>query len=241
MVLDYSQAGRLIKYGRKDIDMGKQCKDRERIARLFSMNMVDYSKKTYGNIRNILETFAEVKNDLEFLPKGHRSSVLRRETPTLFRVMISSDKLTKERIEQLISAVLWSGKLQEMIDDSLALMEKFSEDGKTYCQLLLMLYFGDEIISNAEAEKRSGYSHSVYQVKKELAIMLFGTLFWKEMLEYWDNAETEMRKIEIEEGREGYISKIGHITEDRRSGIHDRRRGDRRVQGDRRISTMMVS
>ncbi len=220
--------------------MGKQCKDRERIARLFSMNMVDYTKKTYENIRNILETFAEVKNDLEFLPKGHRSSVLRKETPNLFRVMISSDKLTKERIEQLIGAVLWSGKLQEMIDDSLALMEKFSADGKSYCKIILMLYFGENTLSNSEVQKRLGYSNSAYYTKKELAIMLFGTLFWKEMLEYWDDAEVEMREIEIEEGREGYITKIGSITKDRRSGIRDRRRGDRRVQGDRRISPMLV-
>ena len=30
------------------------------------------------------------------------------------------------------------------------------------------------------------------------------------------------------------------LTKDRRSGIHDRRNGDRRTQGDRRISTMMI-
>ena len=220
--------------------MGKQCKDRERIVRLFSMNMVDYSKKTYENIRRILETYAEVKNDLEFLPKGHRSSVLRKETPNLFRVMISSDKLTKERIEQLISAVLWSGKLQEIIDDSLALMENFSEDGKSYREILIMLYFGEDTLTNTEAQEKLGYSSSAFYTKKELAVMLFGTLFWKELLEYWDNAEAEMREIEIEEGREGYTMKIGNYTKDRRSGIHDRRHGDRRSQGDRRISAKIV-
>ena len=220
--------------------MGKQCKDRERIIRLFSMNGVDYSKKTYENIRKILETYAEVKNDLEFLPKGHRSSVLRKETPNLFRVMISSDKLTKERIEQLIGAILWSGKLQDMIDDSLALMVNFSEDGKSYREILIMLYFGEDILTNTEVQEKLGYCSSAFYAKKELAVMLFGTLFWKEMMEYWDNAEAEMRKIEIEEGREGYISKIGSVTKDRRSGIHDRRHGDRRTQGDRRISTMMI-
>ena len=110
-----------------------------------------------------------------------------------------------------------------MIDDSLALMVNFSEDGKSYREILIMLYFGEDILTNTEVQEKLGYCSSAFYAKKELAVMLFGTLFWKEMMEYWDNAEAEMRKIEIEEGREGYISKIGSVTKDRRSGIHDRR------------------
>ena len=50
---------------------------------------------------------------------------------------------------------------------------------------------------------------------------------------YWDNSIEEMYIIECEEGRDGSLSERRKMEDDRRSGVRDRRKGDRRKMGDR--------
>ncbi len=58
------------------------------------------------------------------------------------------------------------------------------------------------------------------------------------MLVYWDNSIEEMYLIEREEGRDGSLSERRKVEGDRRSGVRDRRKGDRRKIGDRRIPSL---
>ena len=44
-------------------------------------------------------------------------------------------------------------------------------------------------------------------------------------------------KIECEEGRDGSLSERRKKEDDRRSGVLDRRKGDRRKMGDRRVAS----
>lgn len=50
------------------------------------------------------------------------------------------------------------------------------------------------------------------------------------------NSIVEMEKIERQEGRDGSLAERRRSEEDRRSGVRDRRKGDRRVLGDRRMA-----
>ena len=52
-------------------------------------------------------------------------------------------------------------------------------------------------------------------------------MFWKSILEYGELSADEMYRIEIEAGRDGSLADR-RISGDRRSGLPDRRRGDRR-------------
>ena len=56
------------------------------------------------------------------------------------------------------------------------------------------------------------------------------------VLDHWDNSIVEMEKIERQEGRDGSLAERRRSEEDRRSGVRDRRKGDRRVLGDRRMA-----
>lgn len=231
--------------------MGRMGKDKERIVRLFAMNGMEYTSKTYANIRFTMETFAMIKNDLEYLPKEKSNSLLSNEVAHMFRAMIVSGRIPKEKVERFIGVVTRSGHLQEMIDTALKLVRDFSDDGEMYYQLLNMLYFIEKPLPNIVVERKCNYSHSTFQKKKELAVMLFGVLFWKEMLEYWENSEEEMYVIEKEEGRDGSLAKgrkdfIEKRNDngdrrkegsDRRRGIGDRRKCDRRIGIDRRGSS----
>ena len=228
--------------------MGRFNKDEDRIRRLFVMNGMAYTRKTCANIRTILDVYASLKSDLDYLPKEKNGSILSSEVANMFRAMIASGKLQKNDIEGFIGVVMRSGHLQEMIDDALEMVKEFSDYGATYHRILYKLYFCEKPVSNNEIEKILSIAHTTFQKKKELAVMLFGVLFWKEMLEYWDNSIEEMYRIEMEEGLDGSLSEgrkefIEKRSEgydrrkegsDRRKGAGDRRKGDRRIGGDRR-------
>ena len=207
--------------------MGKIFKDKDRIMRLFRMNGMNYTKKTCANIRAFVETYAEIKQDFDYLPIERIDNELWKEGPKLFRAMIESDKITREKIEGFIGGMKRSGHLEEMIDKALNELKGFGEDGRLYYNILFPLYFDKETKTNAEVEKELNYSHSSFQMKKEQALMLFGAVFWKAFLEHWENSIEEMYRIELESGRDGSLSERRR-TGDRRSGLSDRRKGDRR-------------
>ena len=115
-------------------------------------------------------------------------------------------------------------------------IRSFSLDGGTYCKILTGLYLGEKTYDAMIVERSTGYCHSTFQNKKRHAIMLFGVSFWKKMLDHWDNSIEEMYEIERQEGRDGSLAERRRYEEDRRSGVRDRRKGDRRVLGDRRMA-----
>lgn len=113
----------------------------------------------------------------------------------------------------------------------------FSEEGEDYYKILSIYYFGETTYRGSIAENMIGFSHTTCLRKRKTAIKLFGALFWKNILIYWDNSVEEMYKIECEEGRDGTLSERRKMEDDRRSGVLDRRKGDRRKMGDRRVAS----
>ena len=99
--------------------MGRIFKDRERIMRLFRMNNMNYTKKTYGNIRSFLETYVGIKPDIIYLPVEKGNAVLIIEAPEIFKEMIGSEIIPPDKIEKFIGGMMRSGHLQEMIDKAL--------------------------------------------------------------------------------------------------------------------------
>ena len=220
--------------------MGKIFKDRERIMRLFRMNNMNYTKKTYGNIRSFLETYMVIKPDIIYLALEKRNAVLMIEAPEIFKEMISSEIIPQEKIEEFIGRMMRSGHLQEMIDKSLSEVRVFSENGEVYYKILWHLYFDENLINNSELERKLAYSHTALQIRKELAIMLFGVVFWKSIQEYGELSADEMYRIEIEAGRDGSLAERRRTGErrkygDRRSGLPDRRKSDRRSGSSGRV------
>ena len=214
--------------------MSRLCKDKDRIMRLFRMNGMNYSKKTYGNIRSFLETYMEIRQDLDYLPLEKNNNVLIMKGPEIFKEMIGAEIISKEKIESFIGSLVRSGNLQEMIYKALNETREFSENGEAYYKILWHLYFNERLINNSELEKKLAYSHTALQIRKEIAIMLFGVVFWKSILEYWKNSIEEMYRIEIEAGRDGSLAERRKNV-DRRSGLPDRRKGDRRRGASERV------
>ncbi len=217
--------------------MGRIFKDRERIMRLFRMNNMNYTKKTYGNIRSFLETYVGIKPDIIYLPVEKGNAVLIIEAPEIFKEMIGSEIIPPDKIEKFIGGMIRSGHLQEMIDKALREVRDFSENGEIYYKILWHLYFDERLINNSELERKLSYSHTALQIRKELAIMLFGVMFWKSIQEYGELSADEMYRIEIEAGRDGSLADR-RISGDRRSGLPDRRKGDRRSGVSRRVCTI---
>lgn len=226
--------------------MGRAAKDRERIERLYVLNGSEYSKRLYANEKEIMETYAEIKNDLEYIPQDITGGELCKKEPRMFRDVVRADKLEKGKAEGFIGAIVRSGHLQEMVDNVLDRVKSFSPNGEVYYRILYRLYFCPDPITNAEMEKECGYSHSSFHEKKEYAIMLFGVLFWREILECWkrslgdkhvmDNGAEQDAPYSMEERADGERRRAlsDRRSYDRRKG--DRRKGERRVMGDRRMS-----
>ena len=72
----------------------------------------------------------------------------------------------------------------------------FSAEGDDYYRILSIYYVGETTYRGSIAEDLIGYSHTTCLRKRKTAIKLFGALFWKNILMYWDNSIEEMYKIE---------------------------------------------
>ncbi len=214
--------------------MSRLYKDKDRIERLFCLCGVDNTEKTYENILMFLETYADMMRDMKYFPRPEKNFAAWRSAPELFRAMLGADKISQERIEEFIEDMLSGGGLEDLINSTLEKVLDFSREGEDYHKILLVYYFGETTYRGAIAEEQIGLSHSTIQRKKKLAIKLFGVLFWQNMLTYWNNSIEEMYAIEIEEGRDGSLSKKMREEADRRINLCDRRKGDRR-HGDRRM------
>lgn len=186
--------------------MGKYCVDRERIERLCRLSGVNNTSKTVENIKGFLETYNSIRDDLDFLPKGLYSDEVWKEAPELFKFMSLKEVIPERKREAFLAAMIRSGQFTSILEGTFESMKAFSSDGETYYQIIYMLYFDREYHKNMEIEKAVGYSHSTYQEKKELAITLFGLMFWKRFLDHWDNSTEEMKIIEKSIGRDGSLS-----------------------------------
>lgn len=186
--------------------MSKYSVDRDRIERLCNLYGVNYTKKTYHNFMGFLDTYLEVRDDLEYLPKSMLSDGLWKEAPALFKAMSLKEGMSKEMIESFLAIMIQSGQFDIILTGTFEAMKKFSNDGEVYCKIINLLYIDREPHKNIELENMLGYAHSTYQLKKEYAIMSFGLMFWKQILDHWDNSTEEMFMIEQELGRDGGLS-----------------------------------
>lgn len=199
--------------------MGKYCVDRERIDRLCRLSGVNYSKKTVENFKGFLETYYKIRDDLKYLPKGFYSDEIWKEAPDLFKAMALKQSIPENKREAFLALLIRSGHFDDILTGVFESIKSFSADGENYYQILYMLYFDDEPHKNIEIEKKIGYSHTAYQEKKELAITLFGLMFWKRFLDHWDNSTEEMYKIEKSIGRDGSLSDRKFAEENKDRGI----------------------
>lgn len=195
--------------------MGKYCVDRERIDRLCRLSGVNYSKKTVENFKGFLETYCKIRDDLEYLPKGYYSDEIWKEAPDLFKAMALKQSIPESKRETFLAMLIRSGHFDEILAGVFEGIKSFSSDGENYYQIIYMLYFDKIPHKNVEIEREIQYSHTAYQEKKELAILLFGLLFWKRFLDHWDNSTEEMYKIEKSIGRDGSLSDKKHAEENR--------------------------
>lgn len=216
--------------------MSKGTNDKDRINRLLKKFGVHFSSKTYRNIRTFLEMYREIRRDLKNIPKSVGDAVIRKSAPELFQAMIEAEDISRGRVGDFVEELMSYGWLENYIEATLDEVRSFSLDGETYYKILTGLYLGEKTYDASIVEEDTGYCHSTFQNKKRHAVMLFGVLFWKRMLDHWDNSIVEMEKIERQEGRDGSLTERRRSEEDRRSGVRDRRKGDRRVLGDRRMA-----
>ena len=216
--------------------MGRLFSDKERIERLFRLYGVHDTEKTYENIRMFMETYADIRQDLKYLPKPDKDTAAWESAPDLFRAMLNANKIPKKNITGFSEDMMAGGELDEIIKETLEAVRDFSEEGDDYYKILTIYYFGETTYRGSIAEDMVGFSHTTCLRKRKTAIKLFGALFWKNILMYWDNSIEEMYVIECEEGRDGSLSERRKMEDDRRSGVRDRRKGDRRKMGDRRIN-----
>lgn len=217
--------------------MGKGTNDRDRINRLLRSCGVNSSAKTYRNIRTFLEMYRDIRRDLSDIPRSFGDAAIRKNVPDLFQAMIGTEDISKARVGDFVEELMSYGWLDDYIELTLDEVCSFSVDGETYNMILNGLYLGDKTYDASVVEDKIGYCHSTFQNKKRHAVMLFGVLFWKKMLDHWDNSIEEMYEIELHAGRDGSLAERRKYEDDRRSGVRDRRKGDRRVLGDRRMAT----
>lgn len=178
---------------------------KERIRELGKSVGVNYSDKTYINIKNFLERYTSLKGN--HLKANNDDAVkLWQQAPQLFDAMIGKAPVSREITDNFVTSFLNYGKCQDIIDYSLERVRMFSDEGDLYCKLLNKLYFNSEIQKDKEVEKSIALSHGTYYIKKKYAIMLFGIVFWSRILRHWRNAKEEMRDIELSHGRDGSLS-----------------------------------
>lgn len=137
---------------------------------------------------------------------SQESDGLWKEAPALFKAMSLKEGMSKEMIESFLAIMIQSGQFDIILTGTFEAMKKFSNDGEVYCKIINLLYIDREPHKNIELENMLGYAHSTYQLKKEYAIMSFGLMFWKQILDHWDNSTEEMFRIEQELGRDGDLS-----------------------------------
>ena len=167
-------------------------------------------------------------------------AAIRENAPEMFRAMIESEEISRERVGDFVEELMSFRWLQEYIEDTLEEIQSFSINGETYREILTLLYLGDKVYDSEVVKDMVGYCHSTFHNKKKISILLLGVLFWKKMLTHWNNSIEAMYAIEIQEGRDGSISERRKTITDRRCGVPDRRKVDRRVMGDRRVSAQGI-
>lgn len=186
--------------------MGKGNMDKERIERLCRLSGVHSTKKTVENIKGILETYSSIRDDLEYLPRGVMSDEVWKEASDIFTFMSRKEMMPIEKRETILATLIRSGQFEKSLNEVMSQIKNFSSEGETYYTILYMLYLDKEPHKNAEIQREVGYGHTAYQEKKELAILLFGLLFWKKFLDHWENSTEEMLIIEKNLGRDGSLS-----------------------------------
>ncbi len=167
---------------------------------------VNCSDKTYGNIKSFLEVYASLKYNLQYLTYNLPSMRVTDLAPELFEAMISEESIPKKRVEELIIQLYRKEKVDALVTKTLDRVKAFYQDGELYQKILYFLYFGENVYPNSVVEKMVGYSHGQYQNKKRQAVMLFGILFWTEIIKNWENSADEMSGIEDRLGRDHNLS-----------------------------------
>ena len=87
--------------------MGRLFSDKERIDRLFRLYGVHDTEKTYENIRMFMETYADIRQDMKYLPKPDKDTAAWKSAPDLFRAMLNANKIPKKNMAQ--SQILCDG------------------------------------------------------------------------------------------------------------------------------------
>lgn len=167
---------------------------------------VNCSHKTYFNFKSFLEVYAQLKYNLQYLTYNLPRKGSEDLAPALFEAMISAEVIPKKKVEELIIQLYRKQMIEAQIMKTLSLVKAFYQDGELYYKILDLLYFGETVYSNNEVQRMVGYSRGQYQKRKRQAVMLFGIIFWTEIIKFWENSADEMKEIEDRIGRSNRLS-----------------------------------
>lgn len=178
----------------------------KRIERICRFVGVNYTEKTCKNFKRFIETYVFLKCDLAYLTREVPPCDMSRGARDLFEAMIAEEEIPDDKVEKLLIGLCSMMDVDAVVKRTLAMVKSFEINGDIYHLILDKLYFGDEILKNIDVQNKLHYSHSVYHLKKNEAIMLLGVTFWSEIIYHWDNSVDEMKEIENRNGRDNSLS-----------------------------------
>ena len=196
--------------------MSKYSAERDKISKLCRMYGVNYSEKTVKNFQSFFEGYADIREEMSYLPQHVNSDVLNREAADLFKAMILHSEISRTDIDKFLVGLMKDGNLEEMIAVALKDVKSYGPAGEIYHTIVYRLYIDKVRHTWNEVQTEIGYSKSRYYEKKEYAVMLFGLMLWRQILAYWSNSTEEMFILEKEVGRDG------SLAEERRNYIEEK-------------------
>ncbi len=180
----------------------------ERMGHLYGVN---YDNKTYKNIEKILKSYKSYTLNKDFfdfsiIGKKPMTDII----PMVYKSFIKTGEINENEVNLMVMQILNDENTEGILLDTLEDIKNFTTHndpkmGNLYYSILKEFYFSGRDVTNTELYCELDLPSSTYSYRKEEAIMLFGIKFWGKCLPLWGAWEDEIKKLQINEGRDDLV------------------------------------